>query len=241
MGREKDFTEKTKLKCLLWSDRHCCICGKSRGLDIEVHHVEANGGNHIDNAIPVCYDCHARLGRYIDGQPRGNKYRIEEIKKRRDQIYERYTSHLIPGIVASAHPLRNERGIKFPKVGFSITPSGRFIPVKAKLWIRIFLGKKDLGEVTNAERPYYCGGIRWNLNPGVTFLGNFVVPDECVDSNKGVKLEMRMTILDPYEREHELLPRCFNYVRPKKEEPKEEGWWFLEPTSFCELKRYMKD
>jgi hypothetical protein len=231
MGRKKDFAEDIKLKCLLWSDRHCCICEKACGLDIQVAHIDANGGSIQDNAIPLCYKCHADVGRYVDKHPLGTKYRIAELKKRRDQIYERYTSHLVPGILAVFHPVSGEKSYKLPQVGFSITPVGRFIPVKARITVRAFLCGNDLGVINDAEKPYYSGKIIWNLNPGLTFGGNFSLPKECAEKNENLQLELSVTVIDPYEREHELLPVCFTYVRTGE-------YWFLEPTSFNELKRH---
>jgi hypothetical protein len=234
MGRKKDFSEKIKLKCLLWSDRHCCVCGKACGLDIQVAHIDKDGGNIQDNAIPVCYKCHADLGRYVDKHPLGTKYRIAELKKCRNQIYERNTSYLVPGILPVIHPVSGEKGYHLPDVGFSITPVGRFIPVKARITVRVFLGGNDLGVIDEfSEKPYYSGKIIWNLNPGLTFGGHFSLPRECVEKEGSLQLELRVTVIDPYEREHELLPICFTYVRTGK-------FWFLEPTSFNELKRHRK-
>ena len=72
----------------------------------------------------------------------------------------------------------------------------------------------------------------WNLNPRHTFFGNFSVPKKCVDSGEDLKTEVNVTIIDPYDRSHELLPVCYTYVRDKK-------YWFTESTSFNELKRFM--
>jgi hypothetical protein len=226
------FSEKVKRLSLLWSDRHCCICGKSCGLDIEVAHIDQNGGNGQDNAIPVCFKHHADLGRYNDSHPRGNKYEFQEIKKRREQIYERYTRNLIPGLMPVMHPTSSEIGIQLPTVVFTITPVGRFIPVKARIVVNTFLNRKNLGEIISLK-PYYSGGIIWHLNPGKTVRGNFVVPEVCVNSKKSLQLELNITIIDPYEREHKLLPVCFTFDRNK-------NYWFLEPTSFSELRRYIK-
>jgi hypothetical protein len=55
MGRAKDFSEDTKLKCLFWSARRCCVCDTACGLDIKVAQIDPNGGNDFENAIPVCY------------------------------------------------------------------------------------------------------------------------------------------------------------------------------------------
>ena len=235
MRRNKDFSEDTKTKCLLWSDRHCCVCGKSRGLDIEVHHIDPSGGKGLDNAIPVCYDCHASLGRYLDGQPRGNKYRIKEIKKRRDQIYERCTRDLIPGLLPQLYSRFEGYYYGFPAVGFSIASVGRFIPVRARIIVKCFLGNKELGQIDKTEKPYYSGGLVWNINPGLVFRGWFTLPSECndVNSKEEVKVELNITVIDPYDREHVLLPTCFTYVR-------EGDYWYQEPTSFAEFKKHMK-
>ena len=72
-----DFCEEDKTKCLLWCSRHCCLCGKACGTNIEIAHVipkGQDGSDDIDNAIPLCFDCHSEIGRYNKEHPRGNKY-----------------------------------------------------------------------------------------------------------------------------------------------------------------------
>ena len=62
-----DFSESDKIKCLLWCDRHSCLCGKACGSNIEVHHItpkEQGGTGDIDDAIPFCFDCHNKVGCY---------------------------------------------------------------------------------------------------------------------------------------------------------------------------------
>ena len=44
--------------------RHCCVCWRWCGTKMHLHHITArsNGGSDdIDNAIPVCLDCHAEI------------------------------------------------------------------------------------------------------------------------------------------------------------------------------------
>jgi len=120
-----------------------------------------------------------------------------------------------------------------PSVGFSITPVGRFIPVKARIAARVFLCGNDLGQIDDSEKPYYSGKIVWNLNPGITFNGNFRLPTECAEKKENLQLELGIAVIDPYEREHELLPICYTYNRTGE-------YWFMEPTSFDELKRHRK-
>lgn len=71
--------------------RRCCICYKFCGVKIETDHIVpvADGGpDTIDNAIPVCFECHADIHAYNDRHPRGRKYRPEELRKQKDQWLE---------------------------------------------------------------------------------------------------------------------------------------------------------
>ena len=227
MGAGRKFSEKIKLKCLLWSDRHCCVCDKPCGLDIEIAHIDPTGGEKFDNAIPVCYQHHAEIGRYNEGHPRGNKYRIMELKKRREQIYEKYTRHLVPPLVFQLIPRKGEpKTFHLPQVGFVMENHGRHLPARFKVKVRIFLGGNELKW---RGSPYYTERITWNLNAGHVFFGNFAVPKECVDSTEKLRTEIRVTVIDQYDRPHELLPECFTHVR-------KDNYWFAEPTSWSELK-----
>jgi hypothetical protein len=230
MKGNKEFSEDIKLKCLLWSNRHCCVCDSSCGLDIEIAHIDPKGGESFDNAIPVCYKCHAQIGRYNKEHPRGNKYRIRELEKVREQIYEKYTRHLVPPLLFYLVPRseHDDRGYNLPQVGFVIENRGLFLPVKFKVKIKGFLGGKELELKVN---PYYTGDITWNLNAGHIFFGNFVLPQKCVDNTERLIIEVQVTAIDQYDRPHELLPNCYTYVR-------KEAYWFTEPTSFSELERF---
>ena len=50
------FKESTKLETRKLSGFRCVWCRTSLGID--VHHIDQDGGNDIDNAIVVCPDCH---------------------------------------------------------------------------------------------------------------------------------------------------------------------------------------
>jgi hypothetical protein len=55
---------------------------------IETDHItptEQGGDDNIDNAIPVCFECHAEIHSYNDKHPRGRKFRPEELRLHRDQ------------------------------------------------------------------------------------------------------------------------------------------------------------
>ena len=55
---------------------------------METDHIvpAAEGGpDTIDNAIPVCFECHAEVHSYNDKHPRGRKFRPEELRKHKEQ------------------------------------------------------------------------------------------------------------------------------------------------------------
>jgi hypothetical protein len=71
--------------------RRCCICHKFCGVKIELDHMtpkEQNGPDTIDNAIAVCFECHAEIHSYNDKHPRGRKFRPDELRKHKEQWLE---------------------------------------------------------------------------------------------------------------------------------------------------------
>jgi HNH endonuclease len=55
---------------------------------IETDHIvpaESGGSDHIENAIPVCFECHAEIHSYNDKHPRGRKFQPQELQLHRDQ------------------------------------------------------------------------------------------------------------------------------------------------------------
>jgi HNH endonuclease len=85
------FSTAVREEALVAAGRCCCICRTFGGRNIEVHHIvpEASGGeNTIDNAIPLCFQCHAEAGHYNPRHPRGTKYAPSELRRHRDSWYE---------------------------------------------------------------------------------------------------------------------------------------------------------
>lgn len=71
--------------------RRCCICHRFCGVKIETDHIEpkANEGeDDIENAIPVCFDCHAEIHSYNDQHPRGRKFTTDELRQHKKQWLE---------------------------------------------------------------------------------------------------------------------------------------------------------
>lgn len=86
-GFNKDDVIELMVKC----HRRCCICHRFCGVKMEIDHIEQKadgGGNNIDNAIPVCFECHAEIHSYNDRHPRGRKFTPKEIKQHKEQWLE---------------------------------------------------------------------------------------------------------------------------------------------------------
>jgi hypothetical protein len=216
----KNFKEKDKIKCLLWCNRHCCLCGKSCDIDIELAHLPGReNSTKIDDGIPVCSRCHIVIGSYNPKHPKGTRYRVEELKARREQVYEEYTRNLVPPIdYQITQYLLDGNKTTFPDVRFNIFHRGNFPPVNALVGTEIFLGEKCLKSHKDG-RGHYSLDQSWHLNPGMGYQGHFELAREVVDSNERLKIKVYVTIVDPYDRHHELLPVEWVYDREK------DSWW----------------
>lgn len=59
------FSKEVKVQAMVACGRCCCICHKFCGNNMEVYHIKphADGGQDtFENAIPLCFDCHAEVG-----------------------------------------------------------------------------------------------------------------------------------------------------------------------------------
>lgn len=85
------FSSQVKEKSYIASARRCCICKKFKGRNIEVHHIvqKADGGQDtFENAIPLCFGCHAEAGHYNHRHPKGARYSPQELRAHRDAWYK---------------------------------------------------------------------------------------------------------------------------------------------------------
>lgn len=84
------FPNPIREKALLLSARRCCVCRQFKGLYIEVHHITpqaAGGTDTLENAIALCFDCHASAGHYNSDHPKGTKYSPTELRGHREKHY----------------------------------------------------------------------------------------------------------------------------------------------------------
>ncbi len=216
------FDLETRTKVLLWCDRHCCICKKSCGINIEAHHIvpKGQGGrDDIDNAIPLCFECHSWVEHYNAEHPRGNKYKPDELRARREQVYEEFTRHLVPPIryrLTQDIPGANPR--PFPDVGFEIQHVGDSLPVK----VRVRVESENVNEQLDLP-DYYTGKKHWNLNPRFRVMGHFPLPSSFVDRQTAT-LRLAVSVIYQYGREHHFLPVGYTYVPDRNS-------WYPEPWS----------
>lgn len=217
------FDPDTKTTALLWCDRHCCLCKKACGINIQVHHLvpEGKGGSDdLENAIPLCFECHSEVMRYNDEHPIGTKYKIEELRARRDQVYEEFTRYLVPPLeYYVTQQLHKDEQRQFPDVGFVISHVGDLLPVQVRVMIDVVLG--DRFEALQSE--HYSGKKLWNLNPRHRFHGHFTFPEEFVSRGDQIALRVTMHVIDQYRREHQLLPEGYVYMRDVND-------WYAEPS-----------
>jgi hypothetical protein len=213
--RKYDFAESDKVKVLLWCARHCCLCGRQVGIGIEVAHLRPDSPD-LDNAIPLCFNCHAEVGRYNREHPLGRNYSVPELKARRDQVYEEHTRHLVP-------PVRFELrqgGRKLPDVGFNITNLGDTYPVKAT--VRVTVAQADC-ILAIPDTGHYNGRNFWNLNPSFGVDGHFAIKNYNAASDRPLRARIEVTLMDIYGRKHDLLP--VGYVTMSSGQD-----WYLEPS-----------
>lgn len=86
------FSEEIKIKAMISCGRCCCVCHKFCGNNMEVHHIKARaeGGQDIyENAIPLCFDCHAEVRQYDPQHPKGIKFTEKELIMHRDEWYRK--------------------------------------------------------------------------------------------------------------------------------------------------------
>ena len=156
-----------------------------------------------------------------------------KILQRKRANAQKLEQHPMPGlnmeitqrIVGHPHVKR-----QLPKVGFNMYNPNDY-PIRVKVELRTILGGRNLGLV-QGTKGYYSGETEINLNPmGKPPLikglinGNFTIQKECACSTEELTIEIRATIIDQDNREHQPLPESWTYMREKNA-------WFYEPRTF---------
>lgn len=83
-----EFGRKEIESLLVACHRRCCICHCCCGVKIEVHHIESAttpASGRIENAIPLCCNCHAEVCHYNPKHPKGRKLTPGELRRHKEQ------------------------------------------------------------------------------------------------------------------------------------------------------------
>ena len=100
------FPQDKVSELLAQCHRRCCICHRFCGVKMETDHIvpQADGGtDDIENAIPVCFECHAEIHSYNDKHPRGRKFRPEELEGHKAQWLKICADHPDALVAAPRH------------------------------------------------------------------------------------------------------------------------------------------
>lgn len=85
------FKDKQAEQLLVACHRRCCVCHRFCGVKMELDHMipsAENGTDDIENAIPLCFECHAEVHAYNDKHPRGRKFQPRELQEHKRQWLE---------------------------------------------------------------------------------------------------------------------------------------------------------
>lgn len=84
------FSSAVRTEALVRSGRRCALCLRFKGVKVEVHHIDPESVSHdnsLQNAIPLCFDCHADAGHYNPAHPKGSKLTADELRRHRDRLW----------------------------------------------------------------------------------------------------------------------------------------------------------
>ena len=93
------FPKSVEERALVACGRCCCICHKFCGTKIELHHIKQrayDGEDTFENCIPLCFDCHADMGKADPNHARGKRYSESELKHHRDSWYKQRSTINLP-------------------------------------------------------------------------------------------------------------------------------------------------
>jgi hypothetical protein len=135
MGFKREDVASLLAQC----HRRCCICHRFCGVKMETDHMDPKyekGSDEIENAIPLCFECHAEVHLYNDKHGKGRKYTSEELRKHKEQWLEiclKYPQALV-------QPMNFADGGPFyglvTELEFNILQSGLFMPYQIDEFLR---------------------------------------------------------------------------------------------------------
>ena len=156
------FPQSVQEEALVACGRCCCICHKFCGTKMELHHIhqKADGGaDTLDNCIPLCFDCHADMGKADPHHPKGKHYSEGELRKHRDNWFQKISQNQNAGNTNSI----TKADIKlFEKICSFFGDNTRYWLVESEFNVRptrSFEELKEAGAAYIVEKPEDILGI----------------------------------------------------------------------------------
>ena len=118
------FPKEVQIEALVACGRCCCLCHKFCGTKMELHHIiqKADGGEDtFENCIPLCFECHADMGKIDAHHPKGKSYTPEELKRHRENWYQRKQTSVSYAISDNEKALFQEICDVFLPLRFTLT------------------------------------------------------------------------------------------------------------------------
>lgn len=118
------FSKDVQVEALVACGRCCCLCHKFCGTKMELHHIiqKADGGeDSFENCIPLCFECHADMGKRDPHHPKGKGYSPEELRMHRDNWYHRKQASVSSKIPDSDKQLFNDICKVFQPLMYTLT------------------------------------------------------------------------------------------------------------------------
>lgn len=140
------WPKQIKDKALVACARHCCVCHKFCGINIELHHIKPvseGGETDFDNCIPLCFDCHADAGHYNPKHPKGTKYSPSELRMHRDRWFSAMSQLSLRK--------KEESEISHAKEAYE----GQVINLKGFVWRESFAGLPNYNSLEHDPKETY--------------------------------------------------------------------------------------
>jgi len=129
-------------KLLAACHRCCCVCHRFCGVKMEIDHIVPQadeGPDTYENAIPVCFECHAEIHSYNLDHPRGRKFQPAELRDQWLSICRERPEIFRSGSVARAEvgPLQSLIDeLEFNEAVTSVPPGqDQFCPFKERQFL----------------------------------------------------------------------------------------------------------
>ena len=168
---------------------------------MEVHHLiqEADGGsNTLENAIPLCFDCHSDAGHFNNRHPKGSKFSIPELTKSRDNWYNLVSENSIPEKLLISEHLQTSYYVLHTLEILEKTLGNDFSSVN-KFRAKTYLASNNISKFWKGLLKVHKQDYKWNIEQKqVVELRQFSTLEEYQDTYCNISLINKESDSYPY-------------------------------------------